>query len=396
MQKISENAGDSRNGPETYCSRCIYSSEISGISFDASGVCNFCKEIDRLVGIYGTGSKVGNDKWLELVRDIKKAGSGKKYDCIVGVSGGTDSSYLLLLATKHGLRPLAVHYDNSWNSALASMNIRRVTKSLSVDLYTHVVDNKEVDDIKRSILLAGIAEFDVDTDMALVQVIRSVAARNNVKYILEGHSFTEEGISPISGNYFDGGYLEDVHRRFGGMKMRLFPNMGFWAFLKWTLVYRQKFVRPLWLVRYSKDEAKVELSEKTGWRDYGGHHLENRASAFYHTIYLPTRFNRDYRFLTVSAKVRNGLLSRERGIALLEGPIAEDEKLLEYALSRFGMTRKEYTEVMSGQTRTWRDFKTYKRRFELLRPLFYLLVKAGMVPHSFYIKYCFPIPMEPE
>ena len=375
-----------------YCSRCLYSVTISGITFDENGVCNYCEQIDRLRGLYGTGTEAGESAWEEIVDKIKKSASRRKYDCVIGVSGGTDSSYLLLLAKKYGLRPLAVHYDNTWNSALASMNIRRVTSALSIDLYTHVVDNKEVDDIKKSFLLAGVAEFDADTDMAFAQVLRSVAVRHRLKYILEGHSFTEEGLSPVSSNYLDGGYIADVHRKFGTLRMRLFPNMSFWAFLKWTLVYRQKFVRPLWYVSYSKESAKKELFEKTGWKNYAGHHLENRASSFAHTIYLPTRFKRDYRYLSVSAKVRNGALGRKEGMAILDEPIAEDRFLMRYVHSRCGLTAEEFSVIMAGQTRTWREFKTYKRRFELLRPLFYILMKSGMVPHSFFLKYCYPIP----
>ena len=140
------------------CSRCIYDQRVSGIYFDEKGVCNYCKQIDTLSEKYGTGEKKGEKALEKIFQEIKKTGKGKQYDCVIGVSGGTDSSWLVYWAKKNGLRPLAVHYDNTWNSAISTQNIRKVLSALDVDLYTHVVDNKEVDDIFRSFFLAGVAE----------------------------------------------------------------------------------------------------------------------------------------------------------------------------------------------------------------------------------------------
>jgi hypothetical protein len=197
------------------CSRCIYDNRISNISFDKQGVCNYCHQVDNLADEYGTGMVKGKQLFTKIIEDIRNVGKKNIYDCIIGVSGGTDSSYLLLKAKEWKLRPLAVHYDNTWNSALATMNIKKVTSALDIDLFTYVVDNKEVDDIKKSFLLAGIAEFDADTDIAFVQVLRSTAAKYGIRYILEGHSFLTEGISPVGSNYLDGAYVADVHDRFG-------------------------------------------------------------------------------------------------------------------------------------------------------------------------------------
>ena len=156
----------------------------------------------------------------------------------------------------------SVHYDNTWNSAVASINIQKVTKSLDVDLYTHVVNNVEVDDIKLSFLKSGVPEFDADTDIAFVQVLREAAAKFNIKYILEGHSFTEEGISPIGSNYLDGAYVNDIHKKYGSMKSKTFPNMTFCQFMKWIIFYRQKFIRPLWYINYSKNDAIEQLTKR--------------------------------------------------------------------------------------------------------------------------------------
>lgn len=383
------------NSPEvTLCSRCIYSSQVSGISFDDTGVCSFCRQIDLLSQKFGTGLPAGEMAWSKIVDKIQRKGAKRKYDCVIGVSGGTDSSFLLLLAKRHGLRPLAVHYDNTWNTAQAAMNIRSVTNALDIDLFTYVVNNLEVNDIKKSFLIAGIKEWEADTDMGYAQVLRSAAAKFRVSYILEGHSFTAEGISPIGDNYLDGGYVADVHRKYGTMKIATFPNLTFWRFLKWTLLHNQKFIRPLWYLHYSKENAKAELEATTGWRDYGGHHLENRASAFLHQVYLPKKFNIDFRYLTIAARVRAGIISRLEGLEAYNEEIVEDSQLYRYVCERLSLSMSELNGYLHGDQRSWRDFKNYKKRFELLRPIFFLLTKLDRVPPSFYQKYCFPMRVE--
>lgn len=373
------------------CKSCIYDSSTSRITFDENGVCNYCKQIKDLTAEYGTGTKAGKQTLANIINDIRLAGKGKKYDCIIGVSGGTDSSYLLLKAKEWKLKPLAVHYDNTWNSAVATMNIEKVTKALEIDLYTHVVNNKEVDDIKKAFLLAGVAEFDADTDIAFVQVLRKTAAKFNIRYILEGHSFVTEGISPVGSNYLDGAYVADIHDKFGSRKRKTFPNLTFYQFMKWAILYRQKFIRPLWYLDYSKESAREELISKTGWKYYGGHHLENRASTFAHTVWLPQKFNTDYRNLTLAADVRRGCLTHEEALIAYRKKVNPDEELIQYVKKRLSLNDEQYNKIMSGPIRTWKDFKTYKRRFEYLRPLFFILAKANLVPMSFYLKYCFPI-----
>jgi len=373
------------------CTRCIYDEKVSEISFDNEGVCNYCRQVDSLVSSYGTGTARGELKFRKLVEKIKLVQQNADYDCIVGVSGGTDSSFLLLLAKEVGLRPLAVHYDNTWNSAVATQNIAIVTKKLGIDLVTYVIDNKEQDQTKLAILKAGVPEFDADTDIAFISVLRKVAAYHRVKYILEGHSFVTEGISPIGGNYFDNAYVMDICRRFGDFKPKSFPSLGFWTFLKWSVIYRQQIIRPLWYLEYDKTSARKRLQEELGWRYYGGHHLENRASAFAHTVWLPQRFGVDLRNLSLAADVRSGKRTREEAIREYGTPVHVEKNLVRYVKKRLDLTDDEYLLLMNGPRRTWRQFKTYKRRFELLRPLFYVLARFGMVPMSFYLKYCFPL-----
>jgi len=373
------------------CTRCIYDATIPGISFDEQGVCSYCKQVDDLSKIYQTGLPEGEKKFQQIILEIKNAGRGKKYDCVIGVSGGTDSSFLLLKALEWGLRPLAVHYDNTWNSAIASENIRKVTNKLKIDLSTYVVDNKEADDIFRSFLLAGVPEFDASTDIGFVQVLRSTAAKYKIKHILEGHSFKAEGISPQGKNYFDGKYIESIHRQYGKVKMKTFPNLTFFQFMKWVLIYRQQFIRPLWYIEYSKPEARKILEESTGWAYYGGHHLENRATSFLHTVYNPQKFDIDNRNWSLAAEVRSGILPREEALKIYNTPIVPDPELIMYIKKRLDISDNDYNAIMTGPKRSFRNFKTYKKRFERLRLFFYLLAKGNLVPMSFYLKYCFPL-----
>ena len=373
------------------CSRCIYDTNLGVMDFDDKGVCNYCRKIEGLQKEFGTELQKGESKFSDILDEVKASGRNKKYDCVIGVSGGTDSSYLLMKAKDWGLRPLAVHYDNTWNSAVATMNIERVTRYCNVDLWTYVVNNKEIDDIKLSFLKAGIREFEADTDIGLVQVIRSAAAFHDIKYIFEGHSFLTEGLSPVSTNYFDGGYVADVHDKFGLMKRETFPNLTFIRFIKWSLLYRQKFIRPFWYIKYDKEVAKQELIERTNWQYYGGHHLENRASSFLHTVWLPMRFDLDYRNLALSADVRRGVLTKREALLLYSKKIKPNEELVKYIKKRLKLSDRQYESILTGPVRTWRDFKTYKKRFEFLRPLFYFLAKFNFVTMSFYLKYCFPI-----
>jgi N-acetyl sugar amidotransferase len=379
------------SGEVKTCSRCIYDELLPNIVFDHSGVCSYCKMIEALEAEYLTGTDQGIKKFDKILDQIKRDGVGKPYDCVIGVSGGTDSSWLVHHAVRTwGLRPLAVHYDNTWNSAIATINIHKVLNPLGVDLFTHVVDNVEIDDIHRAFFLAGVPELDGPTDIAAPQIMYSVCAKYGIRYVLEGHSFKTEGVSPLGNMYIDGGYVRSVHQRFGRIPMKHFPNMSFSAFMKWILLYRIKKIRPLWYVKYDKAEARDLLSKEYDWQYYGGHHLENRMSAFHHSYYNPTRFGLDQRNNSLSAAVRSGAMTRNDAIKEYAEPPFLEEELLNYFKKRMKLSDAEFNSAMSGPRRSYRDFHTYKRRFEMLRPMFKILSDASFVPKSFYLKYCFP------
>ena len=372
------------------CTRCIYDETIAGISFDEYGICNYCKTVEDLKQKYSTGLEIGEEKFLQIVNSIKKAGKGKKYDIAVGVSGGTDSSYMLYLAKKYGLRPLAVHYDNTWNTAIATENIRKVTSKLGIDLYTHVCDNKESDDIFLSFFKASVPEIDGPTDIALAEVMYRAASKFGIRYVFEGHSFIAEGVSPLSKAYVDGGYIKDIHRKFGKVRMKTFPNMTFWKFIYWTVFKRIRKIRPFWYLEYSKEDAMEFLKNNYDWKYYGGHHLENRMTAFHHSYYTPVKFELDQRNNSLSASVRAGKISRELALEAYSKPPYLEEELVEYFKKRMNLSDLDFEEIMNRPKKFYTNYYSYKKRFETFRPLFSILAKSNLVPYSFYLKYCFP------
>ena len=372
------------------CTRCIFDSTLHGISFDEKGICSYCKMIDSLTNEYGTGAAKGEKLFERLVKQIKKEGRGKKYDIVVGVSGGTDSSYMLFIAKKYGLRALAVHYDNTWNTAIATQNISKMTKKLDVDLYTHVCDNKESDDIFKSFFLASVPEIDGATDIALAEVMYRAASKYGIKYVFEGHSFIEEGVAPMGKAYVDGRYIKSLHKKFGKKKMKTFPNMRFAKFIYWVVFKRIKKIRPFWYLSYSKKMARDFLEAEYGWQYYGDHHLENRMTQFHHSFYTPIKFGLDQRNNTLAASVRNKKMTRDEAIESYSKPLNKTDDLLSYVRKRFEITEDEFWAVMERPRRFYTDYPTYKKRFEFSRPLFYFLAKFNLVPMSFYLKFCFP------
>lgn len=373
------------------CSRCIYDERVPSISFDDNGICNYCHQVDDMKEMFGTGKEKGKTTLENTIEAIKRDGRGKRYDCVIGVSGGTDSSYMLYMAKEYGLRPLAVHYDNTWNSAIATQNLYKVLRALDIDLATHVMDNKEIDDIHRSFVMADLPELEAPTDLGAAEYVYRAAAQNGVKYILEGHSFVTEGISPLGNNYFDGQYIKSVHRQFGLRPMRTYPLMTFARFMQWTVFGQIKKIRPFWYLDYSKEKARDFLQTNFDWEYYGGHHLENRMSAFFHSVYLPRKFGGDFRNNTLAARAREGAMTREEAWREYNLPPLVEEDIVNYFVKRMGFTLNEFNEIMSKTGRTWHEFPTYKKRFERLRPLFAMLAKAELVPMSFYLKYCFPV-----
>ena len=376
------------------CTRCLYDEYTPGITFDDRGECSYCAMYDKLDREHPTGDE-GRRRLEVVAGEIRAAGRGRKYDCIVGVSGGCDSSYTLYLAKQLGLRPLAVHFDNTWNSTIATENIRNVLKALDVDLHTYVVDNAEYDDIYRAFLEAGVPDLEAPTDIGLAAAIYRAAAKFGVRYTLEGHSFRTEGVSPLGWLYMDGKYIQSVHRRHGTMPMRTYPNLWLSSFLYWTAVKQIKKIRPLYFVDYHKEEAKALMTRELGWKWYGGHHLENRFTAFYHSYFIPRRWGQDFRVLGYAGLVRSGQMTRDEGLAKLAEPPYLEPDLLQYVKKRLGYSDADFERVMTLPKHTYREYDTYKRTFERLRPLFRILAERDLVPKTFYLKFTQSEPVPP-
>jgi hypothetical protein len=238
------------------------------IEFDDNGVCNFCKLHDRFVEMYPLGEK-GQKIINNLINQIKEDGKGKPYDCIIGLSGGADSTYLLYWAVKQGLRPLAVSFDNGWSTDIAVRNIRNATDHLGVELHTIIADWEEMKDLQRAFLKASVSDADAPTDYAIYSVLYTEAINAGVKYSLNGHSFRAEGSVPKSWSYFDGRYVKSVLKKYGTLKrIKSFPLMSLSQFVYYSLFKKIRDVRVFDYIEYNKAEAKKIISEELGWEDY--------------------------------------------------------------------------------------------------------------------------------
>ncbi|TLX45200.1 LPS biosynthesis protein [Pseudoalteromonas phenolica] len=372
------------------CQRCIYDETVPNTTFDAEGICNYCRQIEELEAQFPNDEQ-GEKELQKLVDEMKAAGKGKKYDALIGVSGGCDSSYLMHLMTKkYGLRLLAVHFDNTWNSTIATENIHAVTDKLGIDLYTHVVDSKEFDDIVLSFLKAGVRDIECPTDIGLATTMNMAAEKYGIKYKIDGHSFRTEGSAPMGWIYMDAKYIQSVHKEYGSVPMKTFPNLWLSKQLKWMMFNQIKSIRPLYFLDYDKEAAKEMLTRDYGWTWYGGHHLENRTAAFFHSYFFPKRWNSDFRIVGYSAYCRDGRMTREEALELMKEDPHIEEGLLEYYKKRLNLNDEEFDRLMTQPKKYYTDFKNYKKTFERMRPFFYVMAKAGLIPWSFYIKYTLP------
>lgn len=372
------------------CTRCIYDTKVPNISFNQDGVCNYCEQIEELEVAFPNDER-GEINLQLLVDEMKKEGKGKKYDALIGVSGGCDSSYLMhLMTVKYGLRLLAVHFDNTWNSTIATENIHTVTEKLGIELFTYVVDAKEFDDILLAFLKSGVRDIETPTDIGLATTMNIAAEKFGIKYKIDGHSFRTEGSAPMGWIYMDAKYIQSVHKKFGKLPMKTFPNLWLHKQLKWMLFNQIQSVRPLYYLEYDKEAAKKLLQETYGWTWYGGHHLENRTTAFFHSYFFPKRWGSDFRIAGYSAYCRDGKMTREEAIALMKEEPHIEPGLLEYYMKRLNLSQDQFDELMNLPKKYYTDFKTYKKTFERMRPFFYLMAKRNLIPWSFYIKYTLP------
>ncbi|EFL50840.1 N-acetyl sugar amidotransferase [Solidesulfovibrio fructosivorans JJ]] len=375
--------------PPRVCSRCLYDKTIRSIVFDANGVCQFCKIHDTMEKRYPLG-EAGERRLEELVARIKASGRGKSYDCVVGVSGGVDSTYTLFKAVSLGLRPLAVHFDNGWDSEIAVHNIENATRRLGVELYTHVVDWDDFRRLQISFLKASTSDAEIPTDMAISAVLLQSAARDGLRYVLSGHSFRTEGIVPRDWTYFDGRYIRSVHKRFSGSARTNVPNLSLLA-LAWYMFGRRIHILPfLNYMEYDKKEAAAVLAREIDWQDYGGHHHESLYTHFFQSYLLPRKFGIDKRKLGLSARVRSGKISRDEALATIQAePYPEKPELVEYTIRKLELTQAEFDAIMDAPVKTFQDYPTTYPLLRALRGPLALGTRLGVVPPVLYYKYVY-------
>jgi len=370
------------------CTRCIYDNRIPKISFKNNGICNYCDQYDQMKFEYPTGTE-GMAILEKEVEQIKKDGIGKQYDVVIGVSGGADSSYMLHFAKKKfGLRVLAAHFDNTYNSRIAVENIDNVLEKLDIDLYTHVVDNIQYQKIYKSFFKASVPEIDTPTDIALATVHYEAAEKYGIKHIWEGHSFRTEGISPPGWFYMDAKYIEKIHEKYGDGNLGNLPVLWLEKWIKWISIDKIKKFRPLYYLDYNKEKEKKMLVENYGWQWYGGHHMENRTAYFVNNYYLPKKFGIDLRYSEFSALVRAGMMTRSKALEKIKEIKTFDYDILDEIKKRTNINDEEWEDIMSSPPSHYTEHETYKKIFEEKKEFFYNLYKRGYVTKSFYEKFC--------
>lgn len=342
------------------------------IHFDNEGVCNHCHRYTQ-VATKRLAPKAEREVLLAcLVKEIKAAGEGKEYDCVIGVSGGVDSTYVAYLVRNLGLRPLAVHLDNGWNSELAVSNIEKTLQTLGIDLYTHVIDWQEFKQLQVSFLHAGTPDGEVPTDHAIFALLYKLAAEHGLQHVILGTNVVSEAILPEKWGYgyFDWRYIKTVHRQFINSKLTTYPHFSLLKLFYYVFVRRIRMVAILNYVEYDKKEAMDVLQNKLGWVYYGGKHYESIYTRFYQAYILPKKFHIDKRKAHYSNLICSGQMTRCEALRLMEEPVYP-EKLLqedrEYTIKKLGLSESGFDSIMHAPTKTFLDYKTSHSIFEFAK-----------------------------
>ena len=263
----------------------------------------------------------------------------------------------------------------------------KITKKLNVDLYTHVVEAKEHNEIYKSFLKASVPDIDSHNDMGLETTLYLAAKKHRIKYIWQGHSFRTEGITPHGWTYIDAKYIQSVHEKNGGKKIKSIPMMWLHKWFKWMIFDKIKRIRPLYYVDYNKKEVKEYLKKKFDWEWYGGHHMENKTSYFVNNFWLPKKFGIDTRLVENAAQVRSGQITKEEASKIINEEMIYDDSITEEIKSRLELNDEVFSTLLKAPNKSFKDYKNYKKTFESLRWLFWILYKFDFVPKSFYEKY---------
>jgi tRNA(Ile)-lysidine synthase TilS/MesJ len=355
------------------CKRCLLTTDIPDLTLNAEGICNFCDLHDQIE------AESAQFDFRTFIAKLQK--SKNKYHCLIGISGGFDSSLMLHRAVKTWkLNPLVIHFDNGYNDPRAEANMMNLVKELGVDFIRYHLNQAEYDDICRSFLLAGVSDADIPNDMAMAALMYRAADQYGIKWIFNGHNYRTEGTSPLSWSYMDSRYIESVAYHYGG-GTKTFPLLTFWKQLYYALIGIRN-IRPFYYVETDPFRDKMILAHLYDWQDYGGKHAENIYTLFVGAFLLPRKFGIDKRILYLSAEVRSGTITKEEARAKLqELPKFDDFSSIN---ERLGMDAS----VVVRDFRTHEDFDTYHSKFKKWKIVFWVLMHLRVFPRTFYQKYC--------
>lgn len=355
------------------CSNCVMDTTDSNIVFDEQGVCDHCNDFYKNVQPYWHTDARGKAELEKIVEKIKADGKGRDFDCIMGMSGGADSSYMLHIAVKEfGLRPLVFHVDGGWNSELAVKNIEVMIDKLGLDLYTEVINWEEMKDFQLSFFKAGVPHIDIPQDHAFVATLYNFADKYKIKYILNGGNFSTECVrNPLEWLYYgtDMAQLKDIHRRFGTVPLRDYP---FSSILRHKIYLRYfrgiQVVKMLNYIPYIKEEAMQFLKETYGWQPYPQKHFESRFTRFYEGYWLPAKFGYDTRKVQYSSLILTGQMRREEALEKLSKPAIDPEQAahdFEYIATKLGISKAELQSYMDAPNKTYKDYNNQEQMFLL-------------------------------
>lgn len=345
----------------------------AAITFDDTGLCDHCRTFYSSIRPHWDTGERGQADLSALVGKIKAAGEGRDFDCIIGVSGGIDSSYLAYIAkTQLKLRPLIFHVDAGWNSQEAVNNIEKLVDHLDLDLYTHVIDWEEMRDLQLAFFKAGVPHIDTPQDHAFFATMYQFALKHDVKYILTGANYSTECIrNPLEWMYFqsDVTQLRDIHRRFGSRPLRTFPTTSIFRHKIYLPYFKGiRVVRPLNYLPYLKADAIKLLVEQIGWQPYPQKHFESRFTRFYEGYWLPTKFGYDTRRVQYSSLILTDQMTRDEALAALAKPAHDPDTLardFEFVATKLGITPKELTGYLEAPNKSYRDYKSQQPIYAL-------------------------------
>lgn len=352
------------------CTRCVLDESVPDITFDRDGVCTWCHRFDERARTSDGAPERREGELARIVAQIKAAGAGRRYDCVIGVSGGADSSYAALVAIRLGLRPLAVHVDNGWNSELAVKNIECVVRGLKMDLVTEVIDWEEFRGLQLSLLRAGVVDLELPSDHAIVAAMFHTARRFRIKNIVTGDNEATEASLPPGWNHrkTDLTNLRAINRAYERAPLGTFPQLSTLGMLFHRRVLGINNVGILTYVDYVKERAIAELQKELGWRPYEKKHFESIITRFYQGYILPTKFGIDKRKFHYALLIHAGQMTREAALADLEKPTYDprqqaDDKV--YVCKKFGISVSEFDAMMRERPRSHHDWPSDERVLQL-------------------------------